>query len=255
MNYEKRVITYLDLLGFKEHIHYTDKTSANKDGKVSDIFRLFTFLKKMLAPESNNHSMTKGRVVSHFSDLIVISYPAADQESLVDEIGDTQLLIGNCILNGFFVRGCVTYGDIVHTPEIIFGPGLISAYEIERNQSKYPRVIVDKAIVMDAQEIQLPYSSLEQFTSVDADGEVFIDYFQKLRPHLDDDEQFRKYLHAITSMLFKMSKNPPLREKYEWIFPHYHKMLIDIEFLHRDRVFDLDEGSMEAIYWTMKSEW
>lgn len=41
MNYEKKVIVYLDLLGFKDFINFTHKTANNPNGKIKGVYEFF----------------------------------------------------------------------------------------------------------------------------------------------------------------------------------------------------------------------
>lgn len=255
MQYEKRVIVFLDLLGFKDFIHFTNKTANNQNEKIQGVYDFFGFLRSILEVNSNRLSATKSKVLTHFSDLIVISFPANDFDSVCEEIRDVQIIIGNCISHGFFSRGSIIYGDIVHTPEIIFGPGLIEAYEVERTKSKYPRVLVDEAIVKDFHERKPSNSDLGSLLSIDEDGEYYVDFFKKIRPHLDHDEQYQKYILRMTKMLLDMSIKPNLREKLEWLFPKYHQMLIEINFINRPELAEFEIEDLWHIYETMRTEW
>jgi hypothetical protein len=255
MLYEKKVIVYIDLLGFKDFIYFTQKTANRKDDKIKAVYDLFRFLTNILDPKSNPHSITKSKVISHFSDLIVISFSPFEFECVYDEIKDIQILIANLISSGFFCRGSIIYGEIIHTPEIIFGPGLIEAYDLEKLKSKFPRVVIDSSIVRDLLESKPENASLDSVASVDQDGEYYVDYFKKVRPHLDDDKQYEKYLICMTKLLLGMSSKPNLRGKLEWIFPKYIQMLVDINFVNREELLEYGIADLGHIYTAMNTEW
>lgn len=251
MEYQKKVIIYIDLLGFKDFIHFTHKTANNQSGKISRVFNFFNFLKKLV---DQGQSLTKSKVISHFSDLIVISFDAQDFEAFHDEIKDIQTIISNCIVNGFFVRGSVIYGEIVHTPEIIFGPGLIEAYQLETEKAVFPRVIIDETIIKDFNDVKPSKFDIEDIVNIDNDGLYYVDYFEKVRGNLDHDQQYKKYIIKMTELLFEMSKKPNLRQKLEWIMPHYSGMLASVNFFSDDGS-TVKISDLWHIHLQMKSDW
>ncbi len=45
----------------------------------------------------------------------------------------------------FLIKGMELYKlDIVHCDNVIFGPGLVAAYESEMSIAKYPRIVIDE---------------------------------------------------------------------------------------------------------------
>ena len=43
-------------------------------------------------------------------------------------------------------RGAVVYGQAYHKGRVLFGPGVVEAYNRERHAANYPRIIVDEKI-------------------------------------------------------------------------------------------------------------
>jgi len=146
------------------------------------------------------------------------------------------------------------YGEIIHTPEIIFGPGLIEAYQLETEKSVFPRVIIDETIIKDFNDVKPSRFDLEDIVNIDNDGFYYVDYFEKVRGNLDHDEQYKSYIIKMTELLIEMSKKPNLRQKLEWIMPHYSGMLTSVNFFGDDgstvKISDLWHIHLE-----MKSEW
>ncbi|HRK55513.1 MAG TPA: hypothetical protein PK185_16480 [Cyclobacteriaceae bacterium] len=178
MKYKKKVIAYIDLLGFKSFINLTNKSANSKERKIEYVNNLFQLLKEFT--ENKNYSATKFREVTQFSDLIVISFAADDFESFYDEIRDIQLLCVNCVNMGFLLRGSIIYGDIVHSNDIIFGPGLVEAYEAEQSHAKYPRIIIDYVIIKDFKDTKPGIFHIGGVTTIDDDGLYYVDYFSKV---------------------------------------------------------------------------
>jgi hypothetical protein len=246
MNYQKKIIAYIDLLGFKSFINFTDKTANYKEIKIDYVNNLFDLLKEFT--ENKAYSNTKSRVVTQFSDLIVISFEADDFESFYDEFRDIQLLCVNCINCGFLIRGSIVYGDIVHNENIIFGPGLVSAYESEKTIAKFPRIIIDRVIIKDFKDIKLGHFDIAEITSIDEDGFYFIDYFSKVQNSLDNTtRQYEKYILNITKILRDISELPILKEKAIWVFNKYKSMLKYYPLFKEDAE-TLDINDIESVY-------
>lgn len=225
MKYENRVIIYLDILGFKDYINHTSKTILKKEEKLDALYGLFNFLQNLINEKEAGISITQGKRVTFFSDLIVISFPASDIEAFQFEFHDIQVVIANCITRGFLIRGAIVYGDVIHTDSIIFGPGLINAYEFEKEISKYPRVIIEKAIIEDWIDSDNSVIPMDYIYSIDADGEYFIDYFSSIEGQLDNPEQYWLLIMNLAKILRKMRFNPHLKEKFEWLHNKYYVML------------------------------
>jgi hypothetical protein len=48
---------------------------------------------------------------------------------------------------GFLTRGAVVLGPLCHCDNVVFGPALLSAVEIEENEAVYPRILISDAVV------------------------------------------------------------------------------------------------------------
>ncbi len=235
MEYEKRVIIYLDMLGFADFIHLTARAEYGRRERIADIHKLFKELRSILYTDEESIHLTKSKIITNFSDLIVISFLANELEYTAHELYEVQVFIANCVLKGHFMRGCIIYGDLVHNRDMIFGPGLVEAYEIERSKAKFPRVIVDSAIVNDQKLYSNDRSKdfrneeLEGIVTIDEDGEYYIDFFSKTRPIVDNFSQYIKYVKQMTILLIGIIDNPVLRPKVEWIMPKYNMMASEMQ--------------------------
>jgi hypothetical protein len=130
--YERRVVIFYDVLGWKNHIERAD-TDPEAIGKLrrlilqhSRTLQLRTFLNIR---------------VSTFSDNIVISQPPGENTQRL--IQQMSLLELGSATEGYHLRGGVTIGDLIHDDECVFGPGLNRAYELESKIARYPRFVLD----------------------------------------------------------------------------------------------------------------
>jgi len=157
--YERRIVVFYDVLGWRSKI-----TSAGRDSKkIGDLRRLILHQGRLL-----RISNFKDVRVTSFSDNIVLSKPVDDEADVfIQQLG--PLILG-ATLSGFLIRGGITLGDIVHDEEVVFGPGLNRAYELESQVADVPRVVVDNIVMQE----------LGQFSGivVREDDLFFIDPFQ-----------------------------------------------------------------------------
>ena len=231
MDYTDRVIIYLDFLGFTDFINYTAESQFDRNLKIRSIEKLFKLIQYYFEPHKKND---QSKIVTNFSDLIIISLDAKEIEELVYELYDLQVFLTNCILRGFFVRGIVRYGKLIHTSNIIFGPGLIQAYRDEMELAKFPRVIINPVLSRDLlEDDEKEYLSpskpkghfIDDIISVDQDGLYFVDYIQKCRLVIDDLRQYKYYVIALAKLLIRMIDSPKLKEKTDWLLLHYNAMI------------------------------
>ncbi|MEH6744754.1 hypothetical protein [Hyphomonas sp.] len=173
--YEKRIVLFVDFLGFKEHVHRT-LIDAEHISRVSDAM-------KLLGEIGDMYIGFESKKVSQFSDCLVVSYKINEESAvfwLVDAIA-TQLI--TLAYQGFLVRGAITVGQLFHTNEQVFGPALVSAYELESKAAVVPRVLIDSSVYKAARTGKSWQNTADQeeeyvksFIVTDADGRDYIDY-------------------------------------------------------------------------------
>lgn len=142
MKIQQHFVAYVDILGFANYV----KENLPTPEKPLELLQQFIEKAKMFN-KTNDLSITA------FSDNIVISmlsegsFPAEDTVlkyyNFINYINSVQLhmLTGIGILP---IRGGVTLGDLHHNEgEILFGEALGDAYNLERSQALYPRIVVN----------------------------------------------------------------------------------------------------------------
>jgi hypothetical protein len=157
-SYERRVVVFYDVLGWRSEI----AKAGTDQSRIGDLRRLILSHTRVL------RLPVKAVVnVSTFSDNIVISTPV-DQDNVpyfLQSIAIMQLMTASM---HFLLRGGITVGDICHDDEVVFGPALNRAYELESKVAVVPRIIVDEEV--------LRLGKIEGFHSFE-DGVHFLDPF------------------------------------------------------------------------------
>lgn len=156
--YERRVVVFYDILGWRSEI----RKAGTEPAKIGNLRRL------LLAHTRVLRMPTDAPVnVSTFSDNIVISTPVDPQNisHFLRAMAVMQLLTA---AHDFLLRGGVTIGDIYHDEEVVFGPGLNRAYELESEVADVPRIVLDSEVMKIAK--------IKGFHSVEG-GVDFLDPF------------------------------------------------------------------------------
>jgi hypothetical protein len=219
------VVSFIDVLGFSQLGMRAINTGAG------DVFlnQIHTSLNKARHAITPQFSLAKIKV---FTDNVVIGWPIhGDGEG---ELGVTFLNLAeyqfSLTLDGFFIRGGVSIGPHFMDEETVFGPELITAYNLESQVAVYPRIILSEKCKQKVHEYiryapqhdnPFNYALLE-----DMDGEWFLNYLYVLYEwYREDATPFLPHLEThrdkIKSALVTYADNHKLLKKYSWI-ANYH---------------------------------
>ena len=130
--YRKAVVTFVDILGFREIV---------KHRKAADIFKALKGLKDF-ASSSEKELVNRFDIDDKvnwtrsfvFSDSVVRARPfdaEYNEGSLFHEIVSLIHAQADLADNGLLIRGGVTIGDIYFDNGVLFGPALIAAYDLD----------------------------------------------------------------------------------------------------------------------------
>ena len=277
IKYEKRLIAFIDILGFKEIVRQSEIDPAI----VDLLYSVLQFLKtweisehwdlRLIEIEEDAQKIgvknfeIRGRTnTSSFSDNIVVSVKV---DNNVNEM--TSTLISNLayigailIEKGILIRGGLTIGNIVHNENgTVFGQGLIDAYILERNNAKYPRIILSDKIIkelnypLEVKKNRYPY---HQYIDRFEDGCVGFHqmiYFQVIENWIEMTSQklmtsLENVRKVIVKGLDSSFENPDVFEKYVWLKDQYNKLSIldDYDFETKteenikSKIRELNEG-------------
>lgn len=267
--YRECFVAFIDILGFKSLIKNSKEPFDNiKEG--------LEFLANLLGSGHNNREkdlsiFTQIRV---FSDNIVIFRPC-DSDSFGFFLKTVSDISTNLFLRDLPVRGGMSIGKMHWNPawfddneteelniikkvkkmtgngqSLVFGEGLISAYELENEVAIYPRTIISDKLYLYLKERQddmnlsksfsLTKPSIHMkvldFIKKDFDGVYFFDFLHEkitfanyqLPKYIDgkiiNQSKVLEYdyvinlIEALTENNLKSAKSEKIRMKYEWLF-------------------------------------
>ncbi len=251
-------VAFIDILGFKEMV--------KKD--IDKVILALRYIK--LFRESYCRLPSKGYVgelqnflpeATMFSDSIVLSHTIDfdfDFYAFVTALAELQITL---LREGITVRGGVEIGNLYHDDCFVFGDGLVSAYLLEKDTAKYPRIVVGEKLFAEVERqfdkglerrfenkgVSKNWRDYENialsFISTDRDGVKYINYFRygfsELNTfdmknvfwdeQIDSAERFYsdtvKPIAEIIKSKLATEKDEGVMEKYMWLKTAFNEML------------------------------
>ena len=131
---ENRAVAFLDILGFR-NLSTKFLDDLNQCHALDLQMR---HVEKILAGDVG---IGTGLHAQLFSDAIIIS-TEAKPDSLIRLVFTLEALQCKLISVGIFIRGGLAIGRHFQTPRTMVSEGLIAAYELESQVSRFPRILV-----------------------------------------------------------------------------------------------------------------
>lgn len=224
--YEERIVAFVDILGFSSMVSNSSSNPEEYE-KIKHALDTINLMKK--------HSDGTNAKVTTFSDSIVISYPVSDRDPLFYIIIDLIHLQLELLQQGVLVRGGIAKGLVRHTQEMVFGPAMVTAYELESKYAVYPRIIVEKELVdweknnyrKQIYGAEYDISDLESLLKRDEYNDIYYIDILRQRQELDYYEYFEELLRSVNSIIRDglTNKNKAVKMKYVWLKNYYNDVL------------------------------
>lgn len=259
IQYDQRIVAFIDILGFKEIVKQSEFDST----KIELIYSVLEFLKglekqdkwdlKLIEIEEDaqkkgvaNFDISGRTNVTAFSDSIVVSVKI---ENNINEMTSTLIVnlayIGAVLMEkGILFRGGITIGNLMHIDNgTVFGQGLIEAYQLETRSAKYPRIIISDKLLgklnypLESKRNRYPYHQyLDRFEDGCVGFHQMI-YYQVIQgwTEMTTDilvQSLVKVRKTIVDGLDGSFENPDVFEKFRWLKEQYNKLIIldDVDF-------------------------
>jgi hypothetical protein len=237
--YPLGVISYVDILGFRSIVENQTPNSVSR--------AIHRFQRSSDVHAESHTSMA-------FSDLIVRVARLDGKPDHLEtyrricvEASDIAYAQWHMMKKGYVVRGAITVGRIRADGQAVYGPGLIRAYDLEREMAKQPRVILDPAV---ADEFQLSsdreasdFTQSDDYFSTSEDGFVFVDYV-RIACGADAEYGAQESIfltdHRWTIQAGLRSPDPRVKAKYEWL-KRYHIWAVEELGVREEIGIDWDE--------------
>ncbi|QBG92172.1 hypothetical protein [Xanthomonas oryzae] len=141
MLYEEKYVAFIDMLGFSELV----RQSASDASRLDEISEAIDRLKNTAC-----HNPSTGLLCTYFSDCIVISSNRTSA-GLRDILHSIRAVAENLLVVDILIRGGLTVGSLHHDEQMMFGPAMICAYNMESNEACHPMVLVCGTVRTDAE--------------------------------------------------------------------------------------------------------
>lgn len=234
-NLVKSFCVFVDVLGYSSEI-----LEFSKEGKQLEHFEKFytTFLK---ATETIRDLQQPTIQTKIFSDNILIGAPINGLFDDETQLGTLAMFLKylqlDLTLEGYFLRGGWTIGDLFIDENIAYGDGLISSYNLEQT-TNFPRIEVsaeiEPLIRKHFEYYDDPSHTLQNTYLIKNNDRICINYLKGLTEYGDfglevDTKNLGKHKELVESRLKDFNSIPRIRNKYEWS-AEYHNYFVD-EFL------------------------
>jgi hypothetical protein len=225
VNYKKSIISYIDILGFRELIQ------SKSAGEISKILRI-------LAESVEPHRLLNSERTrfTKFSDTIIRSTAFSERKPQTFLFELRHILHSHIALipQGIIVRGAVTIGDVVQSWRVVYGQGVVRAYELESKNDSAPRIIIDTValeklrLVLEKEGLDVELNALIRTEH----SVTYLDYLRACEVELNVPEQEYPWflgLHRdlIRSCLRKYGDRPGVLQKYEWLKVYHNRTLVE----------------------------
>ncbi len=235
--YQQRIVSFIDIMGFKTHIGKTIDNSEYAQKILNVMRKVEGTAKELYDDEFLSQYNYIGKEVSVFSDSIIISYPLVPS-ALFLVLMDLVHIQLEFMFNGIIFRGGIVIDNLHHKRNIVFGPGMIRAYKLESEFAVYPRVIITDETIEEGlsvgshNPVEIEKEYVYNLLKKDIDGFYFIDYLKQYQ-ELDYEEYYiTMMLEAkkliLNELFYETDKH--VLEKYKWLRKYYNSTIDDMGF-------------------------
>jgi hypothetical protein len=218
--YERRFIAFVDILGFGSLVADSGKNEATEIATIklvsSAIMQARKEVEELLGEEA-------GLAFTQFSDSFVVSVPADGglYGRGLHTFAFSILSIVDCFLESrLLLRGGISCGKLVHTNNLLFGPAMNRAYELESRLAKYPRIILDPNLPETADKI------LPGRLARDTDELLYLNYFAPQKAVY----LVPMWLQSIQQTIEAIPQTELLFEKRTWLVQKYNQALSSFSY-------------------------
>lgn len=232
--YQKRIVVFLDLLGFKEKLQEFEQEAIFEDeeehvnyvkvsDKANDFINVFKDAISLIDPKECNYYL--------FSDNICLTLdPYFDKDLHIKVMFTISDLIKKFAEKGYFLRGGIDYGWFVDEKDVALGMPLVNAYLLESTKAIFPRVILSPSYkkLLDELETNMELDNISIFNKNnflrESDNFTFINPFYNVITTSDKYSFFTQFKTAIETNLMNVNGKNILK-KFEWLAIEYNTFL------------------------------
>ena len=246
-DYEECIVTFIDILGFRDLL---DSKSAADIREILSIFRREAEPFDPALPSDPDERRTVSQVrMEVVSDAVVrvrTIHARYRDGALFHELLSLVHIQAACAHHGILLRGALTI-DYVHVGQELdgplFGPGLVSAYEMEEREAIYPRIVVaeavmerfanDKRLWKEGHSKSQEVGYVDQLLTADEAGLGFVDYLGAIKTEMEHYWDYLQFLQRHKDLIERglaITSRRDVRRKYAWL-KNYHNRQVTQEMV------------------------
>lgn len=229
--YKDYYVAFLDILGFKEMIlNRQPELSLVVKSRMDFLNQSINFLKQKY--ESN---------IMIMSDSIVITIERDKECALIKFL--FCIAKTNGLLNGAIIRGGISFGELFHEENIVFGPSFITAYQLQEYEAVSPRIIINPDDIRKISTLsKLNHEIMKEYFILDDDKKIFFDYLSFLRDYPFEESileyAFNSLTQAIDLNFFgAVNSSKKVADKYKWLLKYIFIWALYNPLVYRTRSF------------------
>lgn len=238
--YRTAIISFIDILGFKNLVN--NSTYEQLSEKLETVRRLSG------DDDGLNGEGLEPKVIQ-FSDSIIRIRPLdsdINKETpygvMFYEMLDLVHMQSELINHGVCVRGGVSIGKVHFDDYTLFGPGFVSAYEMESLFANYPRIVIDPVLIQllgndsllfsDHNSVDDELRSIKKNITKGSDGLYFVDYLRSFQTEVDHAEDIPLFLNNHRQIIIKNASGAnnltSVSAKYLWMSTYHNEVVNEL---------------------------
>lgn len=134
---------YMDIVGFKDISSYAYKRQQG-DHLLANLHKIISLQAEELIPKPDS-LLTSSSYAKQFTDNIVLGEIIESDDGEIEfgvVLSQVMYYQLSMALEGYFVRGGISVGDLFIDDKIVIGPALLKAHSIEESMARDPRVVL-----------------------------------------------------------------------------------------------------------------
>jgi len=246
MEYDNRIVAFIDILGFEGILAKTQYRSIDNElldnpDYIVHLHNVFLRIRDLLGVEEQLEGVAVSRRVTQFSDSIVISFEISDEPiEFIYLLGEFLHLTYELLKSKILIRGGISHGAMIHTEKVLFGPALVRAYFAESKAAVSPRIVLPQSLYDKDSEYRVQLGNisnsgmeLNDLIEKDEDDFYYLDYFDKCqKPELGifaSDDEYIEHIIRLKEIIIEGLKTtkPGLYSKYGWMKTKWNRTVIN----------------------------
>lgn len=220
--YEERIVAFIDILGFSNII----KASVNSQEQLDKLGSALTYIHRYFNLIRADYEDPSILQLSQFSDSIVISVSMKNSLEMIAIFKHLKTIQINLLYQDILLRGGIVKVKLIHTDDLLLGPGMVNAYNLESKCALNPRIVIDPKVLwqfgrVDGKKIleRLKDFDYEKSFTTEADGLAYIDYFNDVEEYLEYGGGVHGYFSELCRTVAKHidSEDISIKVKYLWM--------------------------------------